>query len=94
LPPKPANREIQAIANFWKARCHRKRGEYDDAFAHTIRARDLTLECGFPRMAAVIRVLESWLQFQRGKHKEALATLREAEAVLGETDGHVSLGNI
>ena len=94
LATETGDREIQAIANFWKARCHRKRGEYDDAFAHTIRARDLALECGFPRMAAVIRVLESWLQFQRGKHKEALATLREAETVLSETDDHVSLGNI
>ena len=86
--------EICAIANFWKARCHRKRGEYDAAFTHTVRARDLALECGYPQMAAVIRVLESWLYFQRGKHRESLATLEEAEAVLAETDDHVTLGNI
>ncbi|HLJ45809.1 MAG TPA: hypothetical protein VKU01_07375 [Bryobacteraceae bacterium] len=87
-------RELAAIVNFWKARCHRKQGEYDDAFAHTVRGRDMALDCGLPRMAAVMRVLESWLQFQRGKHKEALSTLREAETVLSATDDHVSVGNI
>lgn len=89
-----SDREMAAIAHFWKARCHRKDGEYDAAFEHTVRARDLALECGFPHMAAVIRVLESWLLFQRGKHKEALATCHEVEAVLAETDDHVTLGNI
>jgi len=94
LAAEIGDREIAAIANFWKARCHRKNGEYDEAFALTIRARDLALECEFPRMAAVIRVLESWLHFQRGKHKDALSTLREAEAVLSGTDDRITLGNI
>ena len=94
LAAEIGDREIAAIANYWKARCHRKNGEYDHAFSHTILARDLALECGFPRMASVIRVLESWLHFQRGKYKEALSTLGEAEAVLAATDDHVTLGNI
>jgi tetratricopeptide (TPR) repeat protein len=88
------NNEIAAIAHFWKARCHRARGEYDAAFTHTVRARDLATACGYPRMAAVIRVLESWLYFQRGKHRDALATLQEAETVLAESDDYVTLGNI
>lgn len=86
--------ESAAIANYWKARCHRKNGEYDHAFAHTILARDLALQCGLPRMAAVICVLESWLHFQRGKYKEALSKLAAAEDVLAATDDHVTLGNI
>ena len=45
-------------------------------------------------MAAVIRVLESWLFFQKGKHKEALKLLAEAESVLASTDDPVVLGNI
>src|SRR5579884_1557594 len=94
LATEIGDREVAAIANYWKARCHRKNGEYDHAFAHTTLARDLALECGFPRMAAVIRVLESWLQFQRGKYKDALSTLSEAEAVLASTDDFVTLGNI
>ena len=86
--------ETAAIANFWKARCHRKNGEYDHAFAHTVLARDLALQCGLPRMAAVIRVLESWLHFQRGKYKDALSTLAAAEDVLAGTDDYATLGNI
>lgn len=45
-------------------------------------------------MAAVMRVLESWLLFQKGKHKEALKTLADTEAVLAGTDDAVVLGNI
>jgi tetratricopeptide (TPR) repeat protein len=86
--------ELLAIANFWKARSQRKKGEYEGALAHTVRARDLALGCGFERMAAVMRVLESWLCFQKGKHKEALKILGETEAVLAETDDAVVLGNI
>jgi tetratricopeptide (TPR) repeat protein len=45
-------------------------------------------------VAAVIRVLESWLYFQKGRHKEALKILTEAESVLGCADDPVVLGNI
>ena len=86
--------ELLAIANFWKARSQRKKGEYEGALAHAVKARDLALDCGFDRMAAVMRVLESWLFFQKGKHKEALKILAETESVLGETDDWVVLGNI
>jgi tetratricopeptide (TPR) repeat protein len=88
------DREMLAIANFWKARSKRQKGEYDDAFTHTLKGRDIALECGFARMAAVMRVLESWLLFQKGKHKDALKTLVETEAALAETDDYVVLGNI
>jgi tetratricopeptide (TPR) repeat protein len=86
--------ELTAIASFWNARCRRKKGDYDVALAHTIRARDLALECGCERMAAVMRVLESWLCFQKGRHKEALRILVESESVLRDTDDAVVLGNI
>jgi tetratricopeptide (TPR) repeat protein len=83
-----------AIICFWKGRCLRKKGEYDEALIYTLRGRDLALELGKPRMAAVMRVLESWLLFQKGKSREAANILREAQAVLQETDDHVTLGNI
>jgi len=86
--------ELLAVANFWKARSQRKKGEYEAALAHTVKARDLASSCGFDRMAAVMRVLESWLCFQAGKHREALKILAETEAVLRETDDLVVLGNI
>jgi tetratricopeptide (TPR) repeat protein len=83
-----------AIICFWKGRCLRKKGEYDEALTYTLRARDLALELGSTRMAAVMRVLESWLLFQKGKSREAGSILREAQAVLQETDDFVTLGNI
>jgi len=88
------NKELLAIANFWLGRCHRKKGEYDSALEHTIKGRDLALELGYPRMAAVMRVLESWLFFQKDKTREAVRILQNAESVLGETDDYLTLGNI
>jgi len=86
--------ELLAIAHYWKARCQRKKGEYDGALAHIIQGRDLALRVGHARMAAVMRVLESWTLFQEGRPKEALHTLAEAQTVLSETDDYVTLGNI
>src|SRR5205085_589109 len=60
------DKELVAIAQFWKARCHRKKGEYDEALKHAALGRELASALGFPRMAAVMRVLESWLFFQKG----------------------------
>jgi tetratricopeptide (TPR) repeat protein len=77
---------------FWKGRCFRKKGEYNEALACILRGRDLALELGNSRMAAVMRVLESWLLFQKGKSREAANILREAQAVLEETDDCISLG--
>jgi tetratricopeptide (TPR) repeat protein len=86
--------EVLAIAYYWKARCQRKKGEYDAALTHAVRARELAGGCALERVAAVIRVLESWLFFQKGNNKEALKILAEAESVLSSTDDPVVLGNI
>ena len=86
--------ELVAIAHFWKARCLRKRGEYEAAMAHTVLARTTALQCGCERMAAVMRTLESWLLFQKGRHKESLKVLADTEAMLRDTDDYVTLGNI
>jgi tetratricopeptide (TPR) repeat protein len=83
-----------AITCFWKGRCLRKKGEYDEALTWTLRGRDLALELGNTRMSAVMRVLESWLLFQKGKSREAVNILHEVQAVLEETDDFVTLGNI
>lgn len=86
--------ELFAVSNFWIGRCLRKQGRYDDALSYTVSARDLALELGYPKMAAVMRVMESWLIFQKGRLKEASAILREAEKALCDTDDYVSRGNI
>jgi tetratricopeptide (TPR) repeat protein len=88
------DKELLSIANFWKGRCLRMKGEYDQALAFAVKGRDLALELGHEPMAAVMRVLESWLYFQKGDTKQAIDILQAAEAVLSKTDDYLTLGNI
>ncbi|MGA8066098.1 MAG: tetratricopeptide repeat protein [Terriglobales bacterium] len=88
------DRFLLAIVYFWKGRCLRRRGEYEEALIYTGKGRDLALELGHLRMAAVMQVLESWLLFQQGKWKEALRIAQAAESALDPTDDYVTLGNI
>ncbi|HWF04998.1 MAG TPA: tetratricopeptide repeat protein [Candidatus Angelobacter sp.] len=88
------DKEMVAIAHFWNARCHRKKGEYDEALKRAGVGRELAQTLGFPRMAAVMRVLESWLLFQKGQYREAARILDQAEAALRNSDDHITLGNI
>lgn len=86
--------ELLAISNFWIGRCLRKEGRYDDSLSYTTKGKTLALERGYNKMAAVMQVLESWLLFQKGKLREATASLHEAEQALSETDDFISRGNI
>lgn len=88
------DKELVAIAQFWTARCHRRKGEYDEALKHAEAGRKAALGMGFEKMAAVMRVLESWLLFQKGHPRDATRMLDQAEQVLRETDDHITLGNI
>src|SRR5450755_3233159 len=63
---------LLAIVYFWKGRCLRRRGEYDEALIYTVKARELALKLGHPRMAAVMQVLEGCILFQQGKWKDAV----------------------
>jgi len=94
LPNELSDKESLSIVFFWKARCLRRKGEYEKALIFANRGRDSALELGFPRMAALSEVLESWLLFQKGKIKEAEQISHHAESVLRETDDYVTLGNI
>jgi tetratricopeptide (TPR) repeat protein len=94
LEEQSDDRELVAIANFWKGRCLRMKGEYDAALAYAVKGRRIAAELGHEPMAAVMRVLESWLLFQRGNVKQALEILQEAGAVLSKTDDYLTLGNI
>jgi len=86
--------ELAAIVHFWNARCHRKKGEYDLALKQAESGRSAAETLGHERMAAVMRVLESWLMFQKGHRREATRMLSQAEEELRETDDHITLGNI
>ncbi len=88
------DREVVAIVHFWNARCHRKKGEYDEALKRAGVGRELAQVLGFPRMASVMRVLESWLFFQKGQFREATRILDRAESDLSSTDDDITLGNI
>jgi len=94
LSQETDDKELVAIVNFWKGRCLRMQGEYDQALAFAVKGRELASELGHQTMAAVVRVLESWLFFQKGDAKQALDILQEAEAVLSKTDDYLTLGNI
>ena len=94
LEQETEDKELLSIANFWKGRCLRMKGEYDQALEFAVKGRDLALELGHQPMAAVMRVLESWLFFQKGDVKQAVAILQAAEAVLNKTDDYLTLGNI
>lgn len=94
LDEECADRELVSIANFWKGRCLRMKGEYDQALEYAAKGKSLALELGHETMAAVMRVLESWLFFQKGNPQQALRILQEAENTLRKTDDHLTLGNI
>lgn len=85
---------VRAQATFWKARCLRKAGDYDQSLEITRGAVQMASGLGLARIAAVVRTLESWLLFQKGETKEAVSILQEAEVVLRDTDDFISLGNI
>lgn len=88
------DRELVAIAHFWKGRAHRKKGEYDAAMQHVRRGRELMQAIHQHRLAAVIQIQESWLLFQEGKPDEARRMLDEAHSHLADTDDDLTLGNI
>lgn len=88
------DKEVVAIAHFWNGRCHRKKGEYDEALKRSVAGREMAQSLGYEKMAAVMRVLESWLHFQKGQWREAERILDQAEAVLRYTDDDITLGNI
>jgi tetratricopeptide (TPR) repeat protein len=88
------DQELLSVANFWKGRCLRMKGEYDQALAYAVKGKELAMRLGHEPMAAVMRVLESWLYFQKGDHRQASRILQEAEAVLSKTDDYLTLGNI
>jgi tetratricopeptide (TPR) repeat protein len=85
---------LAAIVHFWKGRAHRKKGEYEEATQHIVRARQMMEGLGEGKLAAVIQIQESWLKFQTGKLGEARHLLETARQQLVNTDDNLSQGNI
>ena len=94
LRPEISDPEIRALAHFWSSRCNRKAGEYDHALHHAAEGYRLAIEAGAEPMAAVMRVAESWLMFQKGRTRDAMKMLAEAHQVLQQTDDYNTRGTI
>ena len=88
------DKQVISIANYWVGRCLRRQGRYNDALGYVAKARELALRLNYPKMAAVMRVLEAWIAFQEGDPEDAAKILREAEEVLADTDDYLTRGNI
>jgi tetratricopeptide (TPR) repeat protein len=88
------NLRTSLIAHYFKARAHRKKGEYEKAFEDTLEARRRAQELKLETFEAVIQIQEAWLLFQKGKTKEALHAFEEVEQQLRSTDDHLALANI
>jgi len=86
--------DVLSIANHWKARCLRKKGQYESALVHIRKARELQAAHGQVQNEGPARVLESLILFEVGDPKQAIANLRDAETILDRTDDYVTLGNI
>jgi tetratricopeptide (TPR) repeat protein len=87
--------ELAVLANFWKGRAHRQKGDYDAALTHIVNAREGTRILQRKNIfRAIISVQEAWLLFQKGAVRDALHIYDEAEAELRSTDHTLLLGNI
>jgi tetratricopeptide (TPR) repeat protein len=86
--------EMVFVANFWKGRAHRKKGEYELALFHISVARATAQAAKATKLVAVTKIHESWLVFQKGERRHALDLLDEAEDELRATGHALSLGNI
>ncbi len=86
--------EVLAIANYWKARCQRKKGQYESALGHVKQALEIQAAHGHAQNEVPARVLESLILFEKGDSQQALKKLRAAESILIKTDDYSTLGNI
>jgi tetratricopeptide (TPR) repeat protein len=94
LGDETADGKIALLATLWKARCLRKAGEYEQSLKVTRQGMELAAQLQLWPIRAVMQTLESWILFQNGELKEAVRILREAEAILRDTDDFITLGNI
>ncbi|HET9741916.1 MAG TPA: hypothetical protein VFQ00_04130 [Terriglobales bacterium] len=85
---------LLVLAHFWKARAHRKKGEYEAAQRDITEARRLAARLHLPGLTALIQIQEGWILFQLGRSREGLHVLDQAEAGLKSSDDWLALGNI
>jgi tetratricopeptide (TPR) repeat protein len=94
IAPEVKAWETLAIAHYWKARCQRKKGHYENALSHAKQALEVQAAHGHVQNEVPARVLESLILFDKGDLREAHRKLKAAEAILEKTDDFATLGNI
>jgi tetratricopeptide (TPR) repeat protein len=82
------------LTHFWKGRAHRKRADYKNAAWHIQAAKTSAERLQNPKLVAVTKIHESWLDFQKGDLRRGLQLLDEAERELKPIGHALSLGNI
>ncbi len=88
------DKELPALAHYWKAVCQRERGQLDDALQEANRARGIAAALGYVPAAAMMQVLEGVLNIQNGRLTRGAELLREAQAALNGAGDYISLGNL
>ena len=88
------NPDIRIMVKFILSRCWQRDGAYDFALDLAVKAREMALENGRPKMAAVISINVAWLLFQSGEREEPHKLLAEAQDSLAQTDDYISLARI
>ena len=86
--------QLVAVAHYWKARAHRRLGDFQAAMVHMQQAQELATKIGFSKLVALVKIQTSRLLFRIGQRKEAFRMLDEAEQELKDTGDAISLGNI
>lgn len=94
LEHESIDRELPALAHFWKARCERERGNSDLALVHASRARTLSAAMGSLAGAAMAQVVEACIYIDKGRFGRAIEILREADLILQHTTDWTWRGNL
>ncbi|MGH9760999.1 MAG: hypothetical protein ACREDR_24330, partial [Blastocatellia bacterium] len=90
---RAGDRELMVITGYYLARCHWRLHDYETAIRFAARAREQEEAIEGSKRAALIQLLQGYLELLRGKYDESSRLLEMAEGILRETDDYLSLGN-
>ena len=86
--------QLLSLAHFWSSRCLRKGGGYDSALGHLSEARRLAAVSDCEPMTLPMLAAEAWILFQKGRTKDAIRLLQEAQDGLTQCDDFITRGNV
>ena len=86
--------QLLSLAHFWSSRCLRKGGGYDSAVGHLAEARRLATVADCEPMTLPMLAAEAWILFQKGRTRDAIRLLEEADEGLKRCDDYITRGNV